>query len=210
MGCCGLALIMSGYREVTGCNETAVLIKREDFLTWRRTASVLDGICCLVAPSPSQRPLPDNTQHSQQTDIHRTPLDEWSARHRDLYLTTHNTHNRQTSIGLLWTSDQPVTEISTWQHTTLTTDTHPQDSPLRVISPLHRPLPDNTQHSQQKDIHRTPLYEWSARRRDLHLTTHNTHNRQTSIPPVGFEPTVSAGELPQTYALDRAATGTGL
>ena len=26
---------------------------------------------------------------------------------------------------------------------------------------------------------------------------------------VGFEPTVSAGECPQTYALDRAATGTG-
>jgi hypothetical protein len=26
---------------------------------------------------------------------------------------------------------------------------------------------------------------------------------------VGFEPTISAGERPQTYALDRAATGTG-
>jgi len=25
--------------------------------------------------------------------------------------------------------------------------------------------------------------------------------------PVGFEPTVSAGEWPQTHALDRAATG---
>ena len=28
------------------------------------------------------------------------------------------------------------------------------------------------------------------------------------MPLVGFEPTVSAGELPQTYALDRAATET--
>ena len=26
---------------------------------------------------------------------------------------------------------------------------------------------------------------------------------------MGFEPTISAGERPQTYALDRAATGTG-
>jgi hypothetical protein len=26
---------------------------------------------------------------------------------------------------------------------------------------------------------------------------------------VGSEPTISAGERPQTYALDRAATGTG-
>ena len=29
------------------------------------------------------------------------------------------------------------------------------------------------------------------------------------MPPVGFEPTVSAGERPKTYALDRAANGTG-
>jgi len=28
--------------------------------------------------------------------------------------------------------------------------------------------------------------------------------------PVGFEPTISAGEWPQTYALDCAATGTGI
>jgi hypothetical protein len=28
--------------------------------------------------------------------------------------------------------------------------------------------------------------------------------------PVEFEPTISAGERPQTYALDRAATGTGI
>jgi len=27
--------------------------------------------------------------------------------------------------------------------------------------------------------------------------------------PVGFEPIISAGELPQTYALDCVATGTG-
>jgi len=29
------------------------------------------------------------------------------------------------------------------------------------------------------------------------------------MPPVGFEPTVSAGERPQAYFLDRAVTGTG-
>ena len=28
--------------------------------------------------------------------------------------------------------------------------------------------------------------------------------------PVGFEPTISVGERPQTYALDRAAAGIGL
>ena len=45
-------------------------------------------------------------------------------------------------------------------------------------------------------VGRTPLDEWSARRRDLYLTTHDTHNRQISMPPVGFEPTISAGVRP--------------
>ena len=65
-------------------------------------------------------------------------------------------------------------------------------------------------HTQRRAIvDRTPLEEGSARRRDIYLTTHNTYDRQTSMPPAGFEPTISAGERPQTYALDRAATGTG-
>jgi hypothetical protein len=41
---------------------------------------------------------------------------------------------------------------------------------------------------------RTPLDEWSARRSDLYLTTYNTHNRQTSMPPTGFVPTTPACE----------------
>jgi hypothetical protein len=36
-------------------------------------------------------------------------------------------------------------------------------------------------------VGRTPLDEWSARRRDLYLTTHDTHNRQISMAPVGFD-----------------------
>ena len=52
-------------------------------------------------------------------------------------------------------------------------------------------------HTQRRSTDgRTPLDEWSARRRDLYLTTHETHNRQISMPPVGFEPTISAGERP--------------
>ena len=39
----------------------------------------------------------DHTQ--QRTTVGRTPLDKWPARRRDLYLTTHNTHNRQTSMA---------------------------------------------------------------------------------------------------------------
>ena len=65
-------------------------------------------------------------------------------------------------------------------------------------------------HTQRRTtVGRTPLDKWSARCKDLYLRTHNTHNRETSMPSVGFGPTNTAGERPQTYALDRAATGTG-
>jgi len=47
-------------------------------------------------------------------------------------------------------------------------------------------------------LSKTPLDKWSVRRRDLYLTTHNTHNRQRSMPLVGFKPTISASEQPQT------------
>jgi len=35
-------------------------------------------------------------------------------------------HNDTTHfVGLLWRSDRPVAKTSTWQHTNLTTDSHP-------------------------------------------------------------------------------------
>ena len=54
---------------------------------------------------------------------------------------------------------------------------------------------------------RTPLDEWSTRRRDLYLSTNNPQKRQTSIPPVGFEPTIPASGRPQSHAFDCAVTG---
>jgi len=63
------------------------------------------------------------------------------------------------------------------------------------------------EHTQRRTtVGRNSLDEWSTRRRE---TIHNAHNRKTSMPPEGFEPTTPAGKRPQTYALDRAATGTG-
>jgi hypothetical protein len=59
-------------------------------------------------------------------------------------------------------------------------DTHAAEVSGRVIGPSQRPLPDNTWHSQQ-----------------------------TPMPPVEFEPSISASERPQTHALDGAATGIG-
>ena len=82
-----------------------------------------------------------------------------------------------------------------------------RSGPTRAMASSFLRFLDHTQRCVT--VGRTPLDEWSARRRDLYLTTHNTNNRQISMPPVGFEPTISAGERPQTYALDRTTTGTG-
>jgi hypothetical protein len=54
-----------------------------------------------------------------------------------------------------------------------------------------------------------PLDNCSAGRRDLYLTTHNTHKIQTSTPSAGFEPTNPAIERQQTHALNPTATGIG-
>jgi len=82
-----------------------------------------------------------------------------------------------------------------------------RNSPQWARAPSFTKFLDHTQ--RRNTVCMTPMDEGSACRRDLYLTTHIIHNRRTSIPSVGFEPTISAGERPQTYASDRAATGTG-
>ena len=67
----------------------------------------------------------------------------------------------------------------------------------RALASSRTRLLDHTQ--RHVTVGRSPLNEWSVHRRDLYLTTHNTHNRQTSMPQVGFEPTITAGERPQIY-----------
>jgi hypothetical protein len=49
-------------------------------------------------------------------------------------------------------------------------------------------------HFRHTTFGRTTLDEGPARRRDLYLTTYNTHKRQTYMTPVGFEPTILAVE----------------
>ena len=81
------------------------------------------------------------------------------------------------------------------------------NSPSGPRPPLYRGFVITIRHNP---LGRTPLDEWSARRRDLYQTTHNTHNRQTSMLPTGFKPMIPARKRPQIHALDRAATGIGL
>jgi len=71
----------------------------------------------------------------------------------------------------------------------------------------------STSHTKRcTTVGKTPLDEWSARHRDLYLTTHNPH-RQKKHPCHGgiffSEPTIPAGQRRQTYAVERADTWTG-
>ena len=71
-----------------------------------------------------------------------------------------------------------------------------RDSPHEARASSFTRFLDHTQ--RRSTVSRTPLDELSARRRDLYQSTQNTHNRQTDMPPVGFEHTISAGERRQT------------
>jgi len=84
--------------------------------------------------------------------------------------------------------------------------THGATAPSRPVPPRCRAFTITLTHTT---LGRTPLDKWSARHRELYLTTHNTHRRQTSMLLAAFEPAIPGSERPQTHALDWAPTGYG-
>jgi hypothetical protein len=62
-------------------------------------------------------------------------------------------------------------------------------------------LNDTHTHTHTHTLGRTFLDERSVRRRYLYLTTRNMLKRQTSMPPVEFEPAILSSERPQSYTL---------
>jgi len=66
---------------------TNTWISSEFFFPWRNSPIEGQGLITVE----------DSRSYSRHTTLGRTPLDEWSVRRRDLYLTTHNIHDRQTS-----------------------------------------------------------------------------------------------------------------
>jgi hypothetical protein len=59
-------------------------------------------------------------------------------------------------------------------------------------------------HTQRRTtLGRTPLNQWSARRRGRYMTTHDEHKRRIFMPSAGFEPAISAMEQNQKYLRPR-------
>jgi hypothetical protein len=71
----------------------------------------------------------------------------------------------------------------------LISSTYPFQSQMAVVTPDHTP---------RHTFGETPL------------TTHNTHNRHTSMPPAGVEHAIPANDRPQAYFYDGAATENAL
>jgi hypothetical protein len=107
-----------------------------------------------------------------------------------------DTKQLQTHLPLSWCSQQRY--ILSGNNTCCITYTLPppwRNGPKRArVSSFLRLLDQTEGHITGG----TPLDEWSACHTTFYLTTHHNNNRQTSMPPARFEPTVSAGELPQT------------
>ena len=136
-----------------------------------------------------------------------------------------STWHRQTYLKK-WTADSCVPHTAAWYaksnlkpnilsagHVALITHTciRTRDNLyIAVLTVPYKPGPphcrvfmDTLRHTT---VGRTLLNGWSTLRRDLYLTTYNTHKRQTSMPPVGFEPEIPGSEQPKTHSPDRAAT----
>jgi hypothetical protein len=137
--------------------------------------------------SLSQRPLPDNTQQSQETDIHNT-----------FGIRTRNPSKRSVADPHLRSLGHSDRQIIVFFY---------RNSPTWARAASCSRFLDHTQ--IHTTVGRSPLDEGSARRRDLYLTTHNTQNRQTATLPAGFEPAIPASKRLQTLALDRTAAGIG-
>jgi hypothetical protein len=60
--------------------------------------------------------------------------------HCSIFSRSHNDTSQ--AVGLLWTSDQLVTETSTWQQTTLITHKHPCSGGIRTHNPSRRAAAD--------------------------------------------------------------------
>ena len=117
-------------------------------------------------------------------------------------------------LTCLWCTNSYSAGIRSYDHWTVTL-IHDHCILLLDFFPLGAPAPSGSDPPHYRGftitlwhtaLGRTRLDEWSARRRDVYQATHNTHKRQTSMSPAGFETTIPTSERPQTHAVRRAVT----
>ena len=94
------------YWNLTLTKSYIVFVSLLRYILFKYTTPLPSWRCGLTrAMASSFLRFLDHTQ--RHITVGRTPLDEWSARRRDLYLTTNNTHNRQISMPSVDSNPQP-------------------------------------------------------------------------------------------------------
>ena len=86
------------------------------------------------------------------------------------------------------------------------TNTHTHTSLSRPGPPHYRSFMITLRYTT---LGSTPLDEWSARHRDLYLTTHNNRKKQDIHTPGRIRTTIPESKRPHTHALDHVVTGMG-
>jgi hypothetical protein len=139
--------------------------------------------------------------HFRHTTLGRTPLDEWPARRRDLYLTTHNTHKRQTSMPLaefFLSLSFPLIHFCTFKsflHVTL----------CSILLSLHNKHNTNI-HAPGGILTHNPSKRAAV---DPRLRPRGHWDRQTSNTKLNWNPFSNFGErLPHRYNLSYRSTYT--
>ena len=171
-------------------------LKSQPHCTWHNSHNALGTTATLHLAQQ-----PHCTWHNSHTALGTTATLHFATLHfatlhfatlhlaQQPHCTWHNSHTAPGTTAILHLAQQPY---CTWHnnHTALGT-TAPKGT-----GPHHRRSFTITLRHTTVGI--TPLDGRSARRRDLYLTTQNTRKRQTSVPPAGFEPAISASERPQS------------
>ena len=173
--------------------------------TWQHTTFTTDR-----QPSPRRDPNPQSREESGRTPtlfIINTDLKVNTRNHSLLIHIYKISANKQTNT----LHNHAVTYYHSgtqtlYQETQRLRSGFPDDP--RIFLGLDSPSGPKPPHSwgfriklRNATLGRTPLYGWSARRRDLYLKMHNTHKRQISMPP---------GEIRTRNPSRRAAANTGL
>jgi hypothetical protein len=122
----------------------------------------------------------------------RIPSNKTSTEKLSEYKCTVHSPSRQCSFSTTWPRRNwfAILQYYYINHTSISSPpTHGLTAPSGPRPPHCRGFTITLRHTTFGRAH---LDEGPASRRDLYLTTHNTHKRHTPMPPAGFEPAIPA------------------
>ena len=166
-------------------------------MTWRKNLKIW----------PSKSTNSTRFEAASPTFSGDKPHAAWPAGHPHLFMRHCALHSYEIQI-LTWELNVYKKTCKLFFGWTLQIDFHRPCQYLCIFPPLTQEPPVDqglyrgfTITLRHTTLCRTSLEEWSARRRDLYLTTHDTQTRHTFTSSAVFEPTIPVSKWQQTHAL---------